>query len=1059
MDTILIPPDTPPRRSTLGPLSQPVQSISNILRAGVRRRQHSSRITRKSDKEDPLPSTPIQIRAEVFDQIVKRLIIAGHETSDLNQQILSFCLPTDRPKADLWRGLLDSPFHVTDVELREMLDLQLSNTTSARPSPGQVTFYIRSFCFEAGQLATVLQDLFRRGDMSLESSTSWLEIANDVSSSLPIFIRYCGMSTTRSAWERHISDMKSKTLRPMHRFLQATNLLFPEIIKEANIFEVSRAFVAYPSDQSWVDLRERALIALLGKDTLLNSASGGKHHDTSITQSTSDDLEVLNTRTIELLDLKTTNCPPQMEREISDYVLACQKFANDQPLLTGTSSFPFTDALVTVNKHQATPAVTEDGAFTPLLMIGHDPTLTSFHGAVPFFDLDAFTTQQVVAAINSLGNLEEGQNVTDKQLARNLHAKGYLPFIDLFPWTKKRSELLGVVLQLTRQYLKATNPLIAVTWGGQVSSCATGNFKHEFGLRSAQLGDVVGVPSLQTYGDASDNADDYALIVIPSYHPNAVSYSGAAPDLFVEIFHRTMAVAWLAVSTVLSTPFSGNKREHCRRIIDQMQTKTGPNSAFGRAFDLCKDAWRLQLQRVRGTTQIRDRSGLREPTTVVSRMLILAPLEGNLSWLNQEAERGRRQTFTFDEHKDGLIIQAESERWRESREQLVMVVTCRWAKHERQSAERSQQAQEIWNLSIGALQTSTSGQTRSAFVGWARNVPTNKAFYFEAATISDMSRDIPQLLSLFHDQQATDNIEDGSWTEDRSAVLKASQNLQDWVHKMVFNPSLTHEQAIEHALVMWAKLMNEKNPTLRVALRHLIAEKVLASPKKFTDPNARISGEAVDILPWRKTNSSATLTLHWVDDQGTEQHLEDHGRKHKALCLPVEAMPVFEDDERFIFFTRDGIDIRNGFGYSLSPKGSPVTAPLYDIILQLLGSPVREKLLQLWERETGLKVDDVLFSPSRPNTSIGGQSHCYSLEAFQTSTRPNRSLYVGARAIQINETYQIAEIKKYLPLQPGDELWLLHKFFQESYPDGGVVDASNPYFWPQSDTVWGKLSR
>ena len=445
-------------------------TTTDILRSGIRGRQASRgwSVRHPDDEDEPLPSTEMQLRAHVFDELVRRLSAAGHKTERLSQQILSFCLPTQGADTELWLTLLKDPVYISDAELQELLDLQPVYATSTEPSPGQNVVYLRSFCFEAGQLAAVLQDLFHRGDMSLELTGSWLEIANDVRSTLPIFIRFCGMSGIGSAWQKHIKDMKSTTLRPMMRFLQATRLLFPEIIEQVNIFEVKRAFVAAPTniDQILIDSRERAITALLGPETLLNNASGGKYGDTSISREISDDFEALDTRTVELLHTNTTHCPPQMAQGVLDYVLACQKFANNQPLLTGTSSFPFTDALVTVNVRQATPAITDNGAFTPFLMIGHDPALTSFQGAVPFFDLDAFTTQQVTATINSLGSLEEGQDFTNEQLAKNLHAKGYLPVINLIPWTTKGSEILSVILKLTRQYLKATNPLIAVTWGG-----------------------------------------------------------------------------------------------------------------------------------------------------------------------------------------------------------------------------------------------------------------------------------------------------------------------------------------------------------------------------------------------------------------------------------------------------------------------------------------------------------------------------------------------------------------------------------------------------------------
>lgn len=57
----------------------------------------------------------------------------------------------------------------------------------------------------------------------------------------------------------------------------------------------------------------------------------------------------------------------------------------------------------------------------------------------------------------------------------------------------------------------------------------------------------------------------------------------------------------------------------------------------------------------------------------------------------------------------------------------------------------------------------------------------------------------------------------------------------------------------------------------------------------------------------------------------------------------------------------------------------------------------------------------------------------------------------------MNEKKQIETIKSYLPLQAGDALWLLHKFFEEQYPSAGRVDASNPNIFPNVDSLWARL--
>jgi hypothetical protein len=163
------------------------------------------------------------------------------------------------------------------------------------------------------------------------------------------------------------------------RILRTTTELYPDIVNSANVFEFPMATVSFGTvaEQSVLDIREQALIALFGKDTLLNSQKGGKHLSTQIGRELNDKLYTVNMPVVNLLRLKTIPCDSITAEAVTAYTSTVQNYVNNNPHSTGTAQYPFTDTICTTVQFQATPRVTRAG-YTPLVIIGHDPTIESF---------------------------------------------------------------------------------------------------------------------------------------------------------------------------------------------------------------------------------------------------------------------------------------------------------------------------------------------------------------------------------------------------------------------------------------------------------------------------------------------------------------------------------------------------------------------------------------------------------------------------------------------------------------------------------------------------------
>ncbi len=83
------------------------------------------------------------------------------------------------------------------------------------------------------------------------------------------------------------------------------------------------------------------------------------------------------------------------------------------------------------------------------------------------------------------------------------------------------------------------------------------------------------------------------VLVIPSMHPGRPSYGNSkeASRLFM-----IAAIVWLATTEALRFSDSrDSKRTICEGILGKVEAKTGPDTDFGRAFNLAKQKFSAAL--------------------------------------------------------------------------------------------------------------------------------------------------------------------------------------------------------------------------------------------------------------------------------------------------------------------------------------------------------------------------------------------------------------------------------------------------------------------------------
>lgn len=152
--------------------------------------------------------------------------------------------------------------------------------------------------------------------------------------------------------------------------------------------------------------------------------------------------------------------------------------------------------------------------------------------------------------------------------------------------------------------------------------------------------------------------------------------------------------------------------------------------------------------------------------------------------------------------------------------------------------------------------------------------------------------------------------------------------------------------------------------------------------------------------------------------------------------------------------TATGIDIRNEAGDSLgdrepvpnrSGSGKAETLPIAGLALMLQNSPNAEIFLAHWEMVTGCSVNQVIGSKVGvvpPELHQSREPYIPATFFAESDTKRGLPVISTSRGVLTTTRLKayIKSVKSGLPANPGDLLWLLDRFFTETFPNGGKVD-------------------
>jgi hypothetical protein len=474
---------------------------------------------------------------------------------------------------------------------------------------------------------------------------------------------------------------------------------------------------------------------------VLNTTEGGysRHYQP-------DDIDgqvfaTLQTDTLRSLRYYTE--PFRNYQAIDRYARLAQEYAAENPVTTKQKICPIFDDIRHMIRQQALPSVARGTQYSIMVTTGSDLTLEACASKKSFYKGGGPSPEMAIEIFDNTAKCERGHTTTATNFVSDMCDNGHLPFVDVFPWVNKDDVDLPFALQNLRSYLEATSPMIVLTLSNNVSKIAMGSFHRlrYFRVQTYGLADIAGIPTITKYDENQLDADDNnCCIAIPSLHPGSVKHSTARGKIIIKIIWRTSAIAWLVMNECIKLSQLTNpvltKREILALVVEKIAEKTGPGSKFGDNFEALKQT--LRDHHTECYSQLTRRTRLR--------------IQGDIP-----------------------VIQIKSIRWRKAMAELYELVDCDFARGKRDSAERQNQAERLFDFAY-YLRTARTGVTDDEYRSWCHRVVERQSFYFAAVSASDSVEDFPNLLSLFLQNSSIADSED--WESDAALVDQCYNDLR-----------------------------------------------------------------------------------------------------------------------------------------------------------------------------------------------------------------------------------------------------------------------------------------
>ncbi|KAK9417713.1 hypothetical protein SUNI508_01470 [Seiridium unicorne] len=530
---------------------------------------------------------PEALARKMWDEIRLNLIDDHIATSRMTQNRFWWLFPrgtTSDEQMKIFQQILDTPMLLSDQDLCKVLDLEQCIDSSQTMQGEGHKFYIRTWAMKQDQLKAVISYLSHE-DNTFEELQEWLNIMElnqpHFNAGGLIHVRYIGMCQPPTVpLSRLLEDQVYRAVGVLADFHSALGTLFPDVSQSAKVHMIKDATIDWKKCVHNADDVERVLIEYFESSSLLNRQRGGWFPTYVPSIRDASAFESLQSNFYRRALDSVRGPPTQIKVQLAELFARLYDVANALPQDTGADKHPFTLNLKDSLLRQATPRVNCKFG-TLMVWLGKDITLQDYMLEVGFLDGEsrAASLAKIMlehlarSELSSLGYSDEWYGRFDSEI---------FCFYDLWPWIKH--EDLIVVVDLLREFLSITRPLIVNTFSRPVNHIIRANLVHQMGLPQGAFTDHVGELTIQYYDPpdwtVSENASpdpNTAFINIPHIHPGRDKYGSQEVELRRVIF-MTMQLSFLVGSIALdvneqqaTSPYTPTRLALCQLVLQKVK--------------------------------------------------------------------------------------------------------------------------------------------------------------------------------------------------------------------------------------------------------------------------------------------------------------------------------------------------------------------------------------------------------------------------------------------------------------------------------------------------------
>ncbi|CAO3624648.1 unnamed protein product [Mucor hiemalis] len=432
---------------------------------------------------------------------------------------------------------------VTDQELLDKLRLMPYEGTENNISQNGYYFYIRSWKISAAAIQQIMDEFASEGVYS-SIIESWFVQMSFREEQPFYYLRYVGYCRAPSDPKKRLEDDFKRSYGFMSRVFKKFDALPENEQPTVSLFVLESKAITLIEQRLFqkkesVDRQEQVLINIFGVDQRLNSQPGGENAKYTPEKINFTEYVSIVKPAFFKNHKKRSKKPENEHAIIKDRLKGwCHSLMQtqrtfDREIYTRHRNIRNPNYAMSEEYIKAIYSLTKPAGYisgrTVLFMIGNDITVRNFFDAKPILNPDSSRAGYVLCdMLERLYSWENG-NYNNYNVASALKRfRGKIPFVNLIPWLEDAKLTIQQGLVQLTQYLNIVQPLVAVTFSRQVTSCALANFAHESGLDSrANLIEYVGLPRVVSYDRFYLDDDTYAdapppgsnMIIIPHFDP------------------------------------------------------------------------------------------------------------------------------------------------------------------------------------------------------------------------------------------------------------------------------------------------------------------------------------------------------------------------------------------------------------------------------------------------------------------------------------------------------------------------------------------------------------